>query len=199
MDWGSDMKKLLTLAAQLRSAHRSPLTLPTFRSRRRRRRWLRLSCRRAFHLGRNLCRRQCRLGLDQPQPDRYWARTIRPSFPDRDSAVGISQNNFLGGAQIGVNWQFQQFVVGGEGDFLDATAIKNSQGAGGFGTGSYSNPWMSTFAARFGWAADHTLFYGKAGGAYMQEKYNLAPTMAAPSLERSIAGAGCWAPASNMR
>jgi outer membrane immunogenic protein len=85
----------------------------------------------------------------------------------------ISQNNFLGGAQIGANWQFQQFVIGGEADF-DATAIKNSQGAGGFGNGSYSNPWMSTFAARFGWAADHTLFYGKAGGAYMQEKYNFS-------------------------
>jgi outer membrane immunogenic protein len=33
---------------------------------------------------------------------------------------------------------------------------------------------MSTFAARFGWAADHTLFYGKAGGAYMREKYNFS-------------------------
>ena len=89
------------------------------------------------------------------------------------STQSASQNNFLGGAQIGVNWQFQQFVVGAEADF-DATAIKNSQGAGGFGTGSYSNPWVSTFAARFGWAADRTLFYGKAGGAYMQEKYNFS-------------------------
>jgi outer membrane immunogenic protein len=87
------------------------------------------------------------------------------------STQSVSQNNFLGGAQIGVNWQFQQFVIGAEGDF-DATAIKNSQGAGGFGSGSYSNPWMSTFAARFGWAADRALFFGKAGGAYMQEKYN---------------------------
>jgi outer membrane immunogenic protein len=78
------------------------------------------------------------------------------------------QNGFLGGAQIGVNWQFQQFVVGAEADF-DATAINNTQN-GSPGSGSYSNPWMSTFAARFGWAADRTLFYGKAGGAYMQEK-----------------------------
>jgi outer membrane immunogenic protein len=87
------------------------------------------------------------------------------------STQSSNQDGFLGGAQIGVNWQFQQFVIGAEADF-DATAIKNSQGGGGFGNGSYSNPWMSTFAARFGWAADRALFYGKAGGAYMQEKYN---------------------------
>jgi outer membrane immunogenic protein len=89
------------------------------------------------------------------------------------SQQSLTQNGFLGGAQIGVNWQFQQFVIGAEADF-DATAIKNSQSAGGFGNGSYTNPWMSTFAARFGWAADRALFYGKAGGAYMQEKYNLS-------------------------
>lgn len=85
----------------------------------------------------------------------------------------LSQDNFLGGAQVGVNWQFQQFVVGAEGDF-DATAIRTSQAAGGFGNGSHSNPWMSTFAARFGWAANRALLYGKAGGAYMQEKYNFS-------------------------
>jgi outer membrane immunogenic protein len=83
----------------------------------------------------------------------------------------FSQNGFLGGAQVGVNWQFEQFVVGAEADF-DATAIKNSQSLGVFGNSSYSDPWVSTFAARFGWAADRALFYGKAGGAYMQEKYD---------------------------
>ena len=88
------------------------------------------------------------------------------------STQSVSQNGFLGGAQVGVNWQFQQFVVGAEADF-DATAIKNNQNNGGLGGfASYSDPWVSTFAARFGWAADHTLFYGKAGGAYMQEKFS---------------------------
>ena len=51
------------------------------------------------------------------------------------STQSVSQNNFLGGAQIGANWQFQQFVVGAEAD-IDATAIKTSQAAGGFGNGS---------------------------------------------------------------
>jgi outer membrane immunogenic protein len=90
------------------------------------------------------------------------------------STDSISQNGFLGGAQIGANWQFQQFVVGAEADF-DATAIKNNQAAPGSNS-SYKDPWMSTFAARFGWAADRALFYGKAGGAYMQEKYNFGAT-----------------------
>ena len=46
------------------------------------------------------------------------------------STQSVSQNDFLGGAQVGVNWQFQQFVVGAEADF-DATAIKNNQNNGG--------------------------------------------------------------------
>ncbi len=88
------------------------------------------------------------------------------------SQSSFSENGFLGGGQIGVNWQFQQFVLGAEADF-DATAIKNSQSSGGFNS-SYSDPWVSTFAGRFGWAVDHTLFYGKAGGAYMREKYDFS-------------------------
>ncbi len=87
------------------------------------------------------------------------------------STTSISQNGFLGGAQLGVNWQFNQFVIGLEGDF-DATDINNTQFGAGFGTGSYKNPWMATFAPRFGWAVDRTLIYGKAGGAWMEEKYN---------------------------
>jgi outer membrane immunogenic protein len=87
------------------------------------------------------------------------------------STTSFSQHGFLGGAQIGFNYQINQFVIGFEGDF-DATAIKNDTFGGGFGAGSYKNPWMATFAPRFGWAFDRTLFYGKAGGAWMEEKYS---------------------------
>jgi outer membrane immunogenic protein len=88
------------------------------------------------------------------------------------SSTSFSQKGFLGGAQLGFNYQISQLVLGLEGDF-DATAIKNDQG-GGFGAGSYTDPWTATLAARFGWAVDHALFYGKAGGAWMQEKYDIS-------------------------
>jgi outer membrane immunogenic protein len=84
----------------------------------------------------------------------------------------LSQNGFLGGGQIGFNYQINRFVVGVEGDF-DATAIKHSESAGGFGGGTYTDPWTSTLTARVGYALDRALIYGKGGGAWMQEKYNL--------------------------
>lgn len=84
----------------------------------------------------------------------------------------ISQNGFLGGAQLGFNYQISQFVVGLEGDF-DYTAIKNNQSAGVFGGANYTDPWTATFDARFGVALNRALLYGKAGGAWMQEKYNV--------------------------
>ena len=106
------------------------------------------------------------------------APTFPPGQPLLSPGVqsSLNQNGFLGGAQLGVNYQINQFVIGLEGDF-DYTDIKNSQSAGFLGGGSYKDPWTSTITARFGWAVDRALFYGKAGGAWMEEKYDLtAPT-----------------------
>jgi outer membrane immunogenic protein len=88
------------------------------------------------------------------------------------SVTNLTQNGFLGGGQIGFNYQFGQLVAGLEADF-DYTAIKNSQTAAGFGAGAYTDPWTGTVAARLGWAFDRALVYGKGGGAWMQEKYNV--------------------------
>jgi outer membrane immunogenic protein len=102
-----------------------------------------------------------------------------PPFPPGNQVFplgttsSLKQNGFLGGAQLGFNYQVNQFVVGLEGDF-DATAIKNNQNTPGSSGNPYTDPWMGTIAARFGWAADRALFYGKAGGAWIQEKYDLA-------------------------
>jgi hypothetical protein len=85
-----------------------------------------------------------------------------------------------------------------EGDF-DATALKLSRSAGAFGGGTFTDPLTGTLDARLGYAFDRALIYGKGGGAFMQEKYNLLPLTAAPPLAPSTAGAGTSASASNMR
>jgi outer membrane immunogenic protein len=106
---------------------------------------------------------------------------VGPGFPPGagqvfplGSTTNFSQNGFLGGGQLGFNYQINQWVVGLEGDF-DYTAIDNKQ-SGNIGpitfNQSYKDPWTATVAARFGWAFDRVLVYGKAGGAWMQEKYN---------------------------
>ena len=86
-----------------------------------------------------------------------------------------NQASFLGGGQIGGNYQIGAFVIGAEADF-DWFANNNNSGngttvvIGGVPTAlraSANDRWETTLAARFGYAWDHTLFYGKAGGGWV--------------------------------
>jgi outer membrane immunogenic protein len=87
-----------------------------------------------------------------------------------------SDARFIGGGQLGYNWQFTNFVLGVEGDIDGIMGGDNNpgsapvliNGAGPFAvTSNTPNSWVATLAARFGWAADHWLFYGKAGGGWV--------------------------------
>jgi outer membrane immunogenic protein len=82
----------------------------------------------------------------------------------RDSLFGVSLSNsrsgFIGGGQVGYNWQISpQFVLGVEWMF-DGTDI-SSDATGTFLSASEKVDWMSTVAARFGYAANNWLFYAK--------------------------------------
>jgi outer membrane immunogenic protein len=84
-----------------------------------------------------------------------------------------SDGRFIGGGQLGYNWQTGNFVLGVEGD-IDGIASNNNRSAavivggnGPFVVTSTDTNWVATLAARFGWAADHWLFYGKAGGGWL--------------------------------
>jgi outer membrane immunogenic protein len=94
-----------------------------------------------------------------------------------DSAFGVNFNNgnsasFLGGGQVGGNYQIGAFVIGAEAVF-DWFANNNNSGNGTTVPGgailraSANNRWETTLAARFGYAWDHALFYGKAGGGWV--------------------------------
>jgi outer membrane immunogenic protein len=97
-----------------------------------------------------------------------------------DSVFGVNFSNhsnaaFLGGGQVGVNYQINSFVIGAEADF-DWFANNNNSGNGttvvfgGVPTTlrvSANDRWLTTLAARFGVAVDHALFYGKAGGGWV--------------------------------
>ena len=93
----------------------------------------------------------------------------------RTTQTGNSAVSFLGGGQVGGNYQFGSFVIGAEADFDWFANNKNS----GNGTTvpivgvptvvrvSANDRWETTLAARFGFAMDHALFYGKAGGGWV--------------------------------
>jgi outer membrane immunogenic protein len=79
---------------------------------------------------------------------------------------------FLGGGQIGYNYQINQWVMGAEAD-IAGTTIKDSVNATVVGPGAVltanataSLDWVSTLSARFGYAFDRWLVYGKVGGAW---------------------------------
>ena len=95
-----------------------------------------------------------------------------------DSRFGLQFDNgnnnatFVGGGQVGFNYQINYFVLGAEGDF-DWAAKNSNTGTGvvipNVGTigVTSNNRWISSLAARFGVAVDRLLFYGKAGGGWV--------------------------------
>jgi outer membrane immunogenic protein len=91
-----------------------------------------------------------------------------------------AKGGFLGGGQVGVNWQFSPIWVGGLEADWDVTSAKysfcrqnigggnacNELGVGeGFQTIDSKTPWLATFRGRFGVAWQNWLFYGTVGGA----------------------------------
>jgi len=96
-----------------------------------------------------------------------------------DSLFGLdwgrtSDARFIGGGQIGFNYQFagSSFVIGAEGQF-DWAGNNGDNGVTVIGPLGHSinivsnDTRIATLAARFGFAADRALFYGKLGGGWV--------------------------------
>jgi outer membrane immunogenic protein len=94
-----------------------------------------------------------------------------------DSVFGLNFTNgtrgaFIGGGQVGGNYQINNFVVGAEADF-DWFANNNNSGPGILLPNattlrvSANNRWVTTLAARFGLAVDRVLIYAKGGGGWV--------------------------------
>jgi outer membrane immunogenic protein len=108
-----------------------------------------------------------------------------------------SDARFIGGGQIGYNWQFNTFVFGIEGD-IDGILNKSRSNnvlvvptvgpvaVAGHGGGN----WVSTLAARFGWAVDRTLFYGKAGYGWANGSGSATVTNLTTGASYAIGGDG---------
>jgi len=84
--------------------------------------------------------------------------------------ASFSKSGFIGGGQIGYNWQHGNFVFGIEGDIsgLSGRASTSFQAGSGYTTGTYSSKirWLSTVRGRFGLAVGDTMAYMTAGVAF---------------------------------
>jgi len=90
---------------------------------------------------------------------------------DPNPNASFSKSGFIGGGQIGYNWQRGNFVFGLEGDISGLTDKASAAGANGVKGGyevNYSSKiqWLSTVRTRFGLAVGDTMAYMTAGVAF---------------------------------
>ena len=104
----------------------------------------------------------------------------------------FNPTNFIGGGQVGYNWQFDpRWVVGVEGDWdftntdydfcrqTNTLSAACSENGFGFETISGKTQWLATARARLGITTGNFLFYGTGGAAWGRVDTNL--TRIAPS------------------
>src|SRR5260370_3794291 len=110
----------------------------------------------------------------------YLGGNIGGAWANRDVVdpfLGVNFNNgnsngvFIGGGQLGYNWQIGYAVLGVEWD-IDGAANNNNSGTvfiPGAGTiqVTSNNSWITTLAARVRVTDGPCLFYGKAGGGWV--------------------------------
>jgi len=93
-----------------------------------------------------------------------WQQTQANSSDGYCVGCTFSKTGFIGGGQIGYNWQHGNFVFGLEGDISGLTG-KNSFNAAGYSVLSSQIRWLSTVRGRFGLAVGDTMAYATAGVA----------------------------------
>ena len=90
-----------------------------------------------------------------------------------------SNTNFIGGGQLGYNYQFpNNWVVGLEWTFDwgggDNTSNIVSTPAGNLQASANGASWLTTLAGRFGYGMDRWLVYGKGGWAWLETSAQIA-------------------------
>lgn len=92
------------------------------------------------------------------------------------TAYNTDHNGFLGGAQIGYNYQFQNWVVGIGADVSWTSASADTVTNGSLVAGSVLHTqgktnWYGTVTGRVGYAWNNLLVYGKGGFAWANDTY----------------------------
>jgi len=111
-----------------------------------------------------------------------WAHTTLTDDFTGASFVGGTHSGFIGGGQIGYNWQVSPLYVIGIEWMFDGTDISSSgSGVSILNTqvqGSVHTDWVSTLAARLGYVSNNWLFYGKIGGGWVRNSATVTATFA---------------------
>ena len=85
----------------------------------------------------------------------------------------VKTNGFVGGAQVGYNWQTGPMVFGAEADFQGTAASGSlSATAGPTISATAKTPWFGTLRGRVGYAFDSVLVYATGGAVYGDSSWN---------------------------
>jgi len=97
-------------------------------------------------------------------------------FTDPGLGVTFSDNRsgFLGGGQIGYNWQIAPWAVVGVEWMFDGTSLSTTNvDPITMVQENQRVDWVTTVAGRFGFAANNWLFYGKGGGGWVHDRLSV--------------------------
>jgi outer membrane immunogenic protein len=100
-------------------------------------------------------------------------------------------SGFVGGGQVGYNYQINRWVLGVEGDFAGTTiGASDTFTFAGVPVVSVSGglDWVSTLAPRLGYAFDRWLIYGKFGGAWAHSSVTGTTPLGPFSNEATVSG-----------
>jgi outer membrane immunogenic protein len=126
-----------------------------------------------------------------------WSGISDSNFSDTLGSTFTAPTNtqFVGGAQVGVNYQFRSgVVVGAEAVFDWSTVSHNNPvtatdptGAVGANIGVVDARWMSTATGKLGYAWDRVLLYGKGGAAWVA---TTSPSISVAGVPASFSSGG---------
>lgn len=111
-------------------------------------------------------------------------------FAPLGATIGADGNGFLGGGQIGFNWQTGHWVFGVQGD-MAWTGINTSVVDPFLPTMTlnYKTDWIAMLTGRVGYAWDNWLLYAKGGAAWVHSKYSATGTSPFAPIGFSMSGA----------
>ena len=95
--------------------------------------------------------------------NRATVEELQPGW--NDTRASVTAKGLIGGGHLGYNWQYQQFLLGVEGDIGAGTGSSTATFFFGSDTFTSRINWLSTIRGRLGVTFDQWLLYGTAGWA----------------------------------
>jgi outer membrane immunogenic protein len=130
-----------------------------------------------LNAGVNVSQRTVRPSLYVTDPTSYYTPAIMAEY--NPGSFGIDRTGFIGGGQIGFNYQINTWVLGVEADFMGSTLRGRGNASRTLGFDPITNEpssiaitnrlqqnWLGTVRARIGYGFDRTLLYVTGGLAY---------------------------------